>query len=206
MNIVDCKIHMHIGSPAGQLLNLSVHQTKEQLWPCICRTSGELSGSNKCKAQFKKHSPLQTTTKTSLFLLFPRGKSSGLGKCASFSAQGNGAGDAELLCKYGMWHWNEELWEKCTEEWVSWGKDSSGGSDVMAVSEWPWQSCVFYGSTHHSSSHTSKPAPTETPAAVRGWVSKILKEYNNETERSFTSIQHPSVLQAKSLATAQTLH
>lgn len=209
MNIVECKIHMHIGSPAGRLLNLSVHQTKEQLWPCICKTSGELLGFTECKAPLKTHSPLQTTTKTSLLLLFPRWQNSGSGKHASFGAWGNRAGDAALLCKYRTWHWSEELWEKWTEERVSWGTGSSGDSYVVvtAASDWHWQTCVFYrSSTDHNFSYRSKPAPTETPAVVRGWVSKILKESNNKRERPFTSVQHPSVLQAKPPATIETLH
>jgi len=167
LNITYCKIHMHTGSPAGQLLHLSVHQMKEQLWPCICQTSGELLGSTERKAPLKTRSPLQTTTMALLLLLFPTGQSSGSGKYASFNAQGSGAEDAELLRKYGMWHWNEELREKQWQEQVSRGADSLGGSDViaMAASDWPWQMCVFYrSSTDHTSLHRSK--PTRTPAAV----------------------------------------
>lgn len=148
LSTVDCKIHMHIGSPAGQLLNLSVHQRKEQLWPCIGKTSGELLGSTECKAPLKTHPLLQTTTKTS-----PLPKvSSGSGNHASFHSWGNRAGDTALLCKYGMWHWSEELWEKRTEEQVSWGTGSSGGSDavVTALSEWPWQTSADQTSSHRS--------------------------------------------------------
>lgn len=197
--------HAH-GSPAGQLPNLSVHQRKEQLWPCWCKTSEELLGSTQCKTRLKTHGPPQTTIKTSLLFLFPRWQSSGSGKYTSFHTQVNRAGEAALLCKYRMWHWNEELWQKRTEEPLSCGTGSSGGSDVvvMALSGWPWQSCVFYRS--QSSSLSSKPAPAETPTVMSGWVSKILKEFNNERQCPSISVQHPSVLQAKLLATAETLH
>lgn len=173
LNIVDCKIHMHIGSPAGQLLNLSVHQRKEQLWPCIGKTSRELLGSTECKAPLKTHPLLQTTTNTSPF---PK-VSSGSGKHASFGAWGKRAGDTALLCKYGMWHWSEELWEKWTEEQVSWGTGSSGGSDavVIAVSVWPWQSSADQTSSHRSNPHLQK--------LLLWWEVESAKHWKNPTTR-----------------------
>lgn len=45
MNILDFSTHRRTGSPAGQLLNLSVCKTREQLWPCRCKTSGKPLGS-----------------------------------------------------------------------------------------------------------------------------------------------------------------
>lgn len=86
---MDCKTHMHIGSPAGQILNLSVSQMEEQLWLGICKTSGELLGSTECRALLKTHSPLQTATQTSPFSKV----SCGSGKHGSFGAEGNRAGD-----------------------------------------------------------------------------------------------------------------
>lgn len=151
VNTLDCKIHIHIRSPAGQLLNLPVHQTKQQLWPCIGKASRELLGSTECKALLKRHPLLQTTTKTSPF---PK-VSSGSGKHASFGAWRNRAGDAAVLCKYGMWHLSEELWENWTAEQVSWGTGSSGSSNaaVIAVSGWPWQSSSDQTSSQRSNPH-----------------------------------------------------
>lgn len=44
---------MHSRSPAGQLLHLSVLKTRGQLWPCRCKTSGELLGPTKRAALLK---------------------------------------------------------------------------------------------------------------------------------------------------------
>lgn len=64
---------MHIESPAGELLNLSVYQMKKQLWRCMSKTSGELLGSMEFKAPLKTQPPLQITTKISLpFFFSPR--------------------------------------------------------------------------------------------------------------------------------------
>lgn len=190
---------MHIGSPAGQILNLSVNQMEEQLWLWICKTSGELLGSTECRALLKTHPPLQTATKTSFSKV-----SWGSGKHNLFGAGGNRAGDEALLCKYGMWHWNEELQGKGTEERVSRGMGCSRGSDSMeAVSDWPCQIWVFYRSHLLPQKQW---ALTETPTAGRAWVSKILKGSNNEKKCSFISVQHPPVLQHKPLAAGETLY
>lgn len=75
----------------------------------------------------------------------------------------------------------------------------------------PWRQCQTdpgraMSSTDHTSSQGTKRALTETPTAVRGWVSKILKGSKNEKKPSFISVQHPSVLQDKPLATGETIH
>lgn len=163
---------MHIGSPAGQILNLSVNQMEEQLWLCICKTSGELLGSTECRALLKTHPPLQTASKISPFSKV----SWGSGKQDSFGAWGNRAGDEALLCNCGMWQWNEELQGK-KEKSKSPEEQAALGA---AVSAWPWHSCVLQITP--TDSHGSKRALTETPAAARGWVSTILKGSNNEKE------------------------
>lgn len=198
---MDCKTHMHIGSPAGQILNLSVNQMEEQLWLGICKTSGELLGSTECRALLKTQPPLQTATQTSPFSKV----SCGLGKHGSLGAGGNRAGDKALLCKYGMWQWNKQLWGKWTEEWVSRGTGSSGGSNSMeAASDWPWQSCVIYRSDLfpwkqmgiNRNSHRSERLSQQNTERIQWW----------EKINSFISVQHPSAPQDKPLATGETLH
>lgn len=151
------------------------------------------------QGSIKTHPPLQTTTKTSPFSRV----SYGSGKRASFGAGENRAGDEALLCKHRMWQWNEELQRKRIEEWVSRG--TALGAPI------PWRQRQIdpgraMSSIDHTSSHRSKWALTETPTAVRGWVSKILKGSNDEKKYSFISVQHHSVLQDKLLATGETLH
>lgn len=192
---------MHIGSPAGQILNLSVNQMEEQLWLCICKTSGELLGSRECRALSKTHPPLQTASKTSPF---SKG-SCGSGKQDSFGAWGNRAGDEALLCNYGMWQWNEELQGKQREERVSRGAGSSGGSSS-------WRQCQPDPGTA-----VSYRSHLQIPTVANGHWQKLPLQREAESAQywedptmrksiSFISVQHPSVLQDKPLATGETLH
>lgn len=192
---------MHIGSPAGQILNLSVNQMEEQLWLCICKFSGELLASTECRALLKTHSPLQTATKTSPFSKV----SCGTGKCSSFGVGWNRAGDKVLLCKYRMWQWNEDLQGKRTEEWVSRRTGSSGGSNFMETAlDWPWQSCVFYRSDLFPWKQTGTNRNSHCSERLSQQNTKRMQQW--EKINSFISVQHPSVLQDKPLAAGETLH
>lgn len=168
---------MHIGSPAGQILNLSVNQMEEQLWVCTRKTSGELLGSTECRALLKTHPPLQTITKTSFF----QGEL-WLRQARLVWCRRNRAGDEALLCKYRIWQWNEELQGKQTEERVSRGTGSSGGSDSMeAASDWPWQSCVSYRSHlfpqkrtgTNRNSHCSERLSQQNTERIQQWEKNI---------------------------------
>lgn len=160
---------MHIGSPAVQILNLSVNQMEEQLWLCICKTSGELLVSTECRALLETHPPLQTATKTSPFSKL----SCGSGKQDSFGAGGKRAGDKALLYKYGMWQWNEDLQGKQRRASLQrngrlWGQWFHGSSVRLTLAEL----CP----TDHTSSHSSKWALTNSHCSESAMSAKYWED------------------------------
>lgn len=170
----------------------------KQLWRCMSKTSGELLGSMEFKAPLKTQPPLQITTKISLPLFFSPRLVVAQGACFIWCS-----GKWSCVCSTSLQIRNVVLKrgtvrKKWTEKWVSWGTGTLEGVMLLLRLRQTDPGRVM-PSTYHISSHKGKPAQWEVQSA------KLWQNPNNERKCSFISVQQPSVLQAQSLATTETL-